>query len=173
MPEHARFLPSESVRRAEVAIVDAVARICGENDIAYRLLPAPATRPNQASFVVEMSPEAGISNEALANRRTYHWLCRAFALPYDLPGAEVTYNQERYRFLGASLHPQGKNQENVFLFQSLDRSGAQLWGDIKFMREVFKASLEPTAVAPFSFGMGLPGCERITALGADLPLGMG
>lgn len=111
-----RFFPSESVRRAEVAVIDAIAGICAEHDLAYQLVPTDSGSPNTVSFRLEVYPDPGVPAEQLMMRRTYHWLCRAHGLPYDLPGRWFKRaGGVMHRFLGASLETPLRQREHFFI----------------------------------------------------------
>lgn len=110
----ARFFPSESVRKAEMALIDSVAAICAEHGLAYQFVPSDEPG-NRLAFRLEMYPDPSLPFEQLVMRRTYHWVCRAHDLPYDLPGRLFSRGGATLQFLGASLDAPPNQPNHLFL----------------------------------------------------------
>lgn len=109
-----RFFPSESIRRAELAVTDAIANICAENSLGYQLVPSEADG-NRVAFRLEFYPDPSLPFEQLQMRRTYHWLCRAHDLPYDLPGRWFQRGNVNYQFSGATIEAPESNPGGRFV----------------------------------------------------------
>ena len=98
-----------------MALIDAVAAICAEHELAYQLVPVEAEPDNMISFRLELYPDPSLPFEQLVMRRSYHWICRSFDLPYDLPGRWFRHEGVTHQFLGASLDTPPKQDQHYFL----------------------------------------------------------
>lgn len=151
----ARFFPSESVRRAEVAVIDSIAAICAEHGLAYQLVPADGGTGNRVAFRLEFYPDPGLPFEQLVMRRTYHWICRSCDLPYDLPGRWFHHRGVLHQFLGASLDTPPKHDQHYFLaIETREKKIIRLTADEVRAEVVFK---KVDALANTHFAVGLEG----------------
>lgn len=149
------IFPSESVRRAEVAVIDSIAAICAEHELAYQLVPSDGNQTNQVAFRLEFYPDPSLPFELLVMRRTYHWICRSCDLPSDLPGRWFNHRGNLHQFLGASLDTPPKHDQHYFLAIELrENKIIRLTADEVRAEVVFK---KPNALAHVHLAVGLSG----------------
>lgn len=149
----ARFFPSESVRRAEVAVIDSIAAICAEHQLGYQLVPVAAEVGNKIAFRLEFYPDPSLPFEQLVMRRGYHWLCRAYDLPYDLPGRWLTRNGALHQFLGVSMDTPPKQPHHLFIaIEVNEKKLARMTADEVRAQVIFA---QTDAMANCHLGIGL------------------